>query len=95
MTLAIRPHTLNNMDVHFDNPNLEAKINQWTTETGHSADELVEDALAAYLSELAEVREMLNSRYDDIESGRVKLIDGEEARARLKARTEAQRNRIA
>lgn len=83
------------MDVHLDNPNLEAKIHQWATETGHSPDELVEDALAGYLSELAQVREMLDARYDDIESGRVDLIDGEEARARLKARTEAQRNRIA
>lgn len=83
------------MDVHFDNPNLEAKINQWATETGHSADELVEDALAGYLSELAQVREMLDSRYDDIESGRVKLVDGEEAFAYLRQRIEARRTRTA
>ena len=87
--------TLKSMDVHLNNPNLESKINQWVTETGHSADELVENALTGYLSELAEVRDMLDSRYDDIESGRVKLIDGEEALARLKARTEAQRTRSA
>jgi hypothetical protein len=36
---------------------------------------------------------MLNSRYDDLKSGRVKLIDGEKALARLKANTEAQRKR--
>src|SRR5690242_9271627 len=52
--------TLSNMDVHLDNPNLEAKISQWVTETGHSADELVENALASYLSELADVRDMLD-----------------------------------
>jgi hypothetical protein len=53
----------------------------------------LEDALAGYLDERAQTREMLNSRYDDLKSGRVKSIDGEEAFARLKARTEAQRNR--
>ena len=37
----------------------------------------MEDALAGYLEEVAEVREMLGSRYDDINSGRVKPIDGE------------------
>ncbi|HEU4983387.1 MAG TPA: hypothetical protein VFT88_11960 [Acidobacteriaceae bacterium] len=79
------------MDVHLDNPNLEAKISQWVTETGHSADELVENALTGYLSELAEVRETLDSRYDDIESGRVKLIDGEEALARIRQKIESRR----
>jgi hypothetical protein len=37
---------------------------------------------------------MLDGRYDDIKSGKVKLIDGEEAFARLKEKTEAQRNRL-
>lgn len=83
--------TLSSMDVHLDNPNLEAKISQWVTETGHSADELVENALTGYLSELAEVRETLDSRYDDIESGRVKLIDGEEALARIRQKIESRR----
>jgi hypothetical protein len=36
---------------------------------------------------------MLDSRYDDLKSGRVKPIDGEEAFARLKAKTEVRRNR--
>jgi len=37
----------------------------------------VEDAPAGYLTEVAEVREMLDGRYDDIKSGRVKPIDDE------------------
>ena len=37
----------------------------------------MEDALAGYLAELAEVHDMLDSRYDDIKSDRVKPIDGE------------------
>jgi len=38
---------------------------------------------------------MLDSRYDELKSGRVEPIDGEEAFARLKAKTEALRNRRA
>jgi hypothetical protein len=43
--------------------------------------------------EQAQVRDMLDSRYDELKSGRVKPIDGEEAFALLKAKTEAQRVR--
>jgi hypothetical protein len=39
---------------------------------------LVEDAIAGYVCELVETREMLNSRYDDLKSGRVKPISGDE-----------------
>ena len=37
----------------------------------------MEDAMAGYLQELTEAREMLDRRYDDIKSGRVAPIDGE------------------
>ena len=37
----------------------------------------MEDALAGYLAEVTDVREMLDGRYDDIKSGTVKPIDGE------------------
>lgn len=81
------------MELHVSNPELESQIAQWVKETGRPADELLENALAGYLGELAQVREMLESRYDDIVSGRVQMVDGEEAFASLKAKTEAQRNR--
>ena len=41
--------------------------------------------------ELAYTREMLDRRYDDLESGRVQPIDGEEACRRLMAKTEERR----
>lgn len=63
--------------MHLNNPSLRAKIDQWVAETGRVADELVEDAMAGYFDELAHVREMLDSRYDDLKSGEVKPIDGE------------------
>jgi hypothetical protein len=81
------------MDVHLNNPDLQAKIDRWVSETGRPANELVEDAMAGYFNELTQVREMLDSRYDDIATGRVKLIDGEEVRREMKAKTQAQRDR--
>jgi hypothetical protein len=65
------------MEVHVNNPDLQAKIDRWVTETGRGPDELVEDAVAGYFDELAQTREMLNSRYDDLKNGKVEPIDGE------------------
>ena len=59
-------------------PDLEAKLNQLSAETGRTKEELVQDAMAGYLTELSQLRDTLDSRYDDIKSGRVKPIDGEE-----------------
>lgn len=58
-------------------PETESRLNELASKSGRPTDELVEDAMAAYLSEVAEVRSMLDKRYDDIKSGRVKPIDGE------------------
>ena len=69
---------LKGMDVHLTNPDLQAKLDRWMSETGRGPDELVEDAMAGYFEELARTRQMLDSRYDDLKSGRVKPIDGEE-----------------
>jgi predicted DNA-binding protein len=74
-------------------PEVENKLRNLATESGRGTDELVEDALAIFLDEVAQTRDMLNSRYDDLKSGRAKPIDGEEAFSRLRANTEAQRNR--
>jgi predicted transcriptional regulator len=80
------------MEVHFT-PDVEKKLNELAAQSGRGTDELLQDALAAYFDELAQTRDMLNNRYDELKSGRAKPIDGEEAFARLKARTEAQRSR--
>ena len=68
--------TLKVMEVHIA-PELQAKIDQLIIETGSTPEQLIEDALTGYVAEIAETREMLNSRYDDLKSGRVKPIDGE------------------
>ena len=78
------------MEVHFK-PDVQAKLEQMARESGRPSDELVEDALIGYFDEVAHTREMLDRRFDDLESGRVKLIDGEEAYRRLMEKTAEQR----
>jgi hypothetical protein len=79
------------MEVHFA-PELQARIDQLVIETGRPADKLLEDAMAIYVAELAETREMLNSRYDDLKSGRVKPIPGDEVVARLREKSASRRS---
>jgi hypothetical protein len=54
--------------------------------------DVVEDALAGYLEEVASVRKTLDGRYDDLKSGRVKPIDGEEAFRTLREKSERRRS---
>jgi predicted transcriptional regulator len=54
----------------------ELRLQELALSSGRSTDDLIEDALAGYLEEVAELRSTLDSRYDDIKSGRVKPIDG-------------------
>jgi hypothetical protein len=79
------------MEVQFE-PDVQAKLEQIARDSGRAAVELVKDAVAGYVDELAETRRMLDSRYDDVKSGKVKLIDGEEAFTRLHERIDARRN---
>jgi predicted DNA-binding protein len=78
------------MEVHFS-PELQSKLEATAKAAGRGTDELVQDVIAGYIDELAEVRNMLDSRYDDIKSGTVKPIDGEEAFARLRRKSEERR----
>ena len=59
-------------------PDLEAQLNKLATETGRAKEELVQDAMAGYLAELSQVRDMLDSRYDDIKSGKIQPLSGPE-----------------
>ncbi len=71
------------MEVHLT-PDLEAKLNQLSAETGRAKEELVQDAMAGHLAKLSQVRDTLDTRYDDIRSGRTRPIDGKEAFTRLR-----------
>jgi len=79
------------MEVHFT-PEIEARLDQLVTETGRAKEEFVQDAMAGYFDELVRVREKLDSRYDDIRSGKVKLIPGEEVEAYFREKSAARRS---
>lgn len=75
------------MELHLA-PGLQAQVDRLLSETGCSPEQLVEDALAIYLAETAATRETLDSRYDDLKTGKVKPIDGETFFADLRQREE-------
>jgi len=72
-------------------PDTESRLQELSAKTGRAPDDLVEDAMAGYLQELAQVRETLDNRYDDLKSSRVKPLDGEEAFSRLRRKSEGER----
>ena len=82
------------MEVHF-RPETESRLQELASKSGRAPNELIEDAMAAYLQEVGQVREMLDTRYDDLKSGRVKPLDGEEAFAdlRRKSKNDGRRHR--
>jgi predicted transcriptional regulator len=78
------------MAVHLK-PETEYRLRELAATTGRAPDELIEDAMAGYLAESAQVRNMLDGRYDDIKSDRVEPIDGEEAFDLLRRKSEDRR----
>ncbi len=74
------------MEVHFA-PETEQKLKDLAAQSGRgTAAELVQDVVEGYFGELTQTHEMLNSRYDDLKSGRVSPIDGEEFFENLRRR---------
>lgn len=73
-------------------PETESRLQELAATTGRAPDDLVEDAMTGYLAELSQVRDMLDTRYDDIKSGRVQPIDGEEVFHRLRQKSENRRD---
>jgi len=69
-------------------PETESRLQELAATTGRAPDELIEDAMTGYLAELTQVRGTLDSRYDDIKSGRVQPIDGEKAFAQLRQKNQ-------
>jgi predicted transcriptional regulator len=83
------------MEVHFT-PELEAKLDRMASDSGRSREELVAEAVQCYFDELAYVRETLDRRYDELESGKVQLMDGPRFFEELRAREEEllKKNRV-
>lgn len=72
-------------------PETESRLQELAASTGRAPDELVEDAMAGYLAELAQLRTTLDGRYDEIKSGRVKPVDGEAALEKLRSKSKDRR----
>ncbi len=79
------------MEVHLS-AETESRLNELAVVTGRAKDDLVEDAMSGYFNELAEVQQMLNRRYDEMESGKATMIDGEESLAILRRRFDKPRD---
>ena len=79
------------MELHL-RPETESRIQELAAKTGRAADELVEDAMAGYLEELAQTRAMLDRRYEEFSSGNVKPVSGEEAFSALRRRSQERRS---
>ena len=78
------------MEVNF-RPEIESRLQELAQQTGRAPNDLIEDAMASYLQELGTVRAMLESRYDDLKSGRVKPVDGDTAFADLRRKSRERR----
>jgi hypothetical protein len=79
------------MEVHFA-PDVEKKLRDLAAQSGcGTADKLVQDVIEGYFDELAQTREMLNSRYDDLKNGRVKPIPRDEVIAHFREKSAAAR----
>lgn len=73
------------MEVHLTSET-ESRLRVLASQSGRGIDDLIEDAMAAYLNEIVQIRETLDARYADIKSGRVQPIDGEAFFDRLRQR---------
>jgi len=68
-------------------PETESRLQELAAATGRAPADLVEDAMNGYLAGLSQVRNMLDSRYDDIKTNRVQPIDGEEVFCKLRQKS--------
>ncbi|WP_058189870.1 hypothetical protein [Terracidiphilus gabretensis] len=72
-------------------PETQAKLTALATQSGRRTDELVEDAMAGYLDEVAQVRVILDGRYDNLKSGNVKPISGDDVEAYFRRKSAGRR----
>ena len=67
-------------------PDQEAKIAALAAKTGRDKAEILEEVIDSYFDELADVREMLEQRYDQFKAGRVKELTPEQVREDIERR---------
>ena len=80
------------MEVNF-RPETESRLQELAQQTGRAPNDLIEDAMAGYLKELDETCQMLDSRYDDLKTGRVEPVEGDTAFSALRRKSHERRSR--
>ena len=80
------------MEVHLK-AETEKKLKDLSALSGRATDELVEDAMAGYFAEVQQIRETLNSRYDDLKTGKVESIPSDEVEAYFRKKSAAARSK--
>jgi len=79
------------MEVHFT-PETEQRIRDLAHLSGGATpDRFVQDVVEGYLDEIAKTRQMLDTRYNDVKSGRVKPISGDAVEAHFRAKSASAR----
>ena len=68
------------------------RLDKLAKEAGRPTDELVREVMSGYVDEVAGIRETVDRRYDDIKSGKVKLISGDEIEAHFAAKSAVRRS---
>jgi predicted DNA-binding protein len=70
-------------------PDDHARLTDIAEKTGRLESEIVREVMRSYLDGMDDVREMLDGRLEDIESGRVKPITAEQLQENLARRKQA------
>ena len=79
------------MEVHFT-PETEKKLEELAKlSSAGTADRLVQRVVEGYFDELANTRDLLDTRYDDLKSGRVTPVPGEEVEEHFREKSAAAR----
>jgi len=81
------------MEVNF-RPETESRLRELASNSGRPPSDLIEDAMAGYLQEVTQAREMLDGRNDDLKNGRVQPVDGEQAFANLRQKSKGTSRRF-
>jgi predicted DNA-binding protein len=78
------------MAIHIT-PEHEARINELARQTGRENADVLGEVIDSYFEELARINATLDRRYDEITSGQVKPISGEEVFERLRRKSDERR----
>ena len=72
-------------------PEHEARIKELARQTGRDNTEVLGEVIDSYFEELGRINATLDRRYDEIKSGEVKPIRGDEVFERLRRKSEERR----